>query len=139
MELIISTRISHVAEERKAWRKNNPHGMGLTRKVVIFQLHSISERTKCRFPQGFFHPNVYPSGNVCLSILNEVSGWRPEANPSQLQDLLDQPNPADPAQAGGYHHYIQEKEDYRKRAKQQAKHTLPSSEVFLVKPLWRAC
>ena len=26
-----------------------------------------------QIPQGFFHPNVYPSGTVCLSILNEDS------------------------------------------------------------------
>ena len=26
---------------------------------------------KCKFPEGFYHPNVYPSGTVCLSILNE--------------------------------------------------------------------
>ncbi|KAH0743280.1 hypothetical protein KY290_031273 [Solanum tuberosum] len=27
---------------------------------------------KCKFPQGFFHPNVYPSGKVYLpSILND--------------------------------------------------------------------
>lgn len=24
---------------------------------------------KCKFPQGFFHPNVYPSGKVCLQSL----------------------------------------------------------------------
>ncbi|QHO07592.1 SUMO-conjugating enzyme [Arachis hypogaea] len=36
-----------------------------------------SKPPKCKFPQGFFHPNVYPSGTVCLSILNEDSGWRP--------------------------------------------------------------
>ena len=28
---------------------------------------------QCKFPEGFYHPNVYPSGTVCLSILNEVS------------------------------------------------------------------
>ena len=27
---------------------------------------------QCKFPQNFFHPNVYPSGTVCLSIINEV-------------------------------------------------------------------
>lgn len=32
-----------------------------------------SKPPKCKFPQGFFHPNVYPSGTVCLSILNEDS------------------------------------------------------------------
>ncbi|KAL5652732.1 hypothetical protein ACJX0J_038190, partial [Zea mays] len=36
-----------------------------------------SKPPKCKFPQGFFHPNVYPSGTVCLSILNEDSDWRP--------------------------------------------------------------
>ena len=28
---------------------------------------------QCKFRPNFFHPNVYPSGTVCLSILNEVS------------------------------------------------------------------
>lgn len=31
---------------------------------------------QCKFPQGFFHPNIYPSGTVCLSILNEVGNRR---------------------------------------------------------------
>ncbi|RVX23541.1 SUMO-conjugating enzyme SCE1 [Vitis vinifera] len=70
-----------------------------------------SKPPKCKFPQGFFHPNVYPSGTVCLSILNEDSGWRPAITVKQIlvgiQDLLDQPNPADPAQTEGYHLFIQ--------------------------------
>ncbi|XP_057806661.1 SUMO-conjugating enzyme SCE1 isoform X1 [Salvia miltiorrhiza] len=70
-----------------------------------------SKPPKCKFPQGFFHPNVYPSGTVCLSILNEDSGWRPAITVKQIlvgiQDLLDQPNPSDPAQTEGYHMFIQ--------------------------------
>jgi ubiquitin-conjugating enzyme E2 I len=96
-----------------------------------------SKPPKCKFPQGFFHPNVYPSGTVCLSILNEDSvstqtislvllkfhtaeftflvvhsqGWRPAITVKQIlvgiQDLLDLPNPADPAQTDGYHLFIQ--------------------------------
>ena len=31
---------------------------------------------QCKFPSGFFHPNIYPSGTVCLSILNEVRASR---------------------------------------------------------------
>ena len=27
---------------------------------------------KCQFPKGFFHHNIYPSGTVCLDIINEV-------------------------------------------------------------------
>lgn len=34
--------------------------------------HCVSHAVQCRFPAGFFHPNVYPSGQVCLSIINEV-------------------------------------------------------------------
>ena len=26
---------------------------------------------KCKFAPVLFHPNIYPSGTVCLSILNE--------------------------------------------------------------------
>lgn len=35
---------------------------------------------KCKFEPLIFHPNVYPSGNVCLSILNEDEDWRPNLN-----------------------------------------------------------
>lgn len=38
----------------------------------------------CRFPKGFFHPNVYPSGTVCLSILNENDGWKPAITIKQV-------------------------------------------------------
>ncbi|KAJ8538104.1 hypothetical protein K7X08_014644 [Anisodus acutangulus] len=43
-----------------------------------------SKPPKCKFPQGFFHPNVYPSGTVCLAILNEDSGWRPAITVKQI-------------------------------------------------------
>ena len=36
-----------------------------------------SKPPKCKFPEKFFHPNIYPSGTVCLSILSEDDGWRP--------------------------------------------------------------
>lgn len=40
-----------------------------------------------------------------------AQGWRPAITVKQIlvgiQDLLDQPNPADPAQTEGYHLFIQ--------------------------------
>ena len=40
-----------------------------------------------------------------------MQGWRPAITVKQIlvgiQDLLDQPNPADPAQTEGYHLFIQ--------------------------------
>ncbi|CAD6243400.1 unnamed protein product [Miscanthus lutarioriparius] len=84
-----------------------------------------SKPPKCKFPQGFFLPNVYPSRIVCLSILNEDSGWRPAITVMQvfigIQDLLDQPNPADPAQTDGYHLFIQDPTEYKRRVRLQAK------------------
>ncbi|MCE3216194.1 SUMO-conjugating enzyme sce1 [Datura stramonium] len=84
-----------------------------------------SKPPKCKFQPGFFHPNVYPSGTVCLSILNEDSGWRPAITVKQIlvgiQDLLDQPNPDDPAQTDGYQLYMQDTVEYKRRVKQQAK------------------
>eukprot|EP00244_Chara_vulgaris_P006374 TRINITY_DN24205_c0_g1_i1.p1 TRINITY_DN24205_c0_g1~~TRINITY_DN24205_c0_g1_i1.p1 ORF type:complete len:159 (-),score=19.32 TRINITY_DN24205_c0_g1_i1:190-666(-) len=88
-----------------------------------------SKPPKCKFPAGFFHPNVYPSGTVCLSILNEDSGWRPAITVKQIlvgiQELLDAPNPADPAQTDAYTLYIQDVEEYRRRVRVQAKQYPP--------------
>ncbi|XP_052481593.1 SUMO-conjugating enzyme SCE1-like [Gossypium raimondii] len=69
-------------------------------KIIIASLQSVN------FHKVFFHPNVYPSGTICLSILNEDSGWRPAITVKQIlvgiQDLLNAPNTTDPAQAEGY-------------------------------------
>ncbi|XP_050205248.1 SUMO-conjugating enzyme SCE1-like [Mercurialis annua] len=81
---------------------------------------------KCKFPQGFFHPNIYPSGAVKLPILeiHKKSEWRPDITLKQIlvgiQDLLYQPNPADPAQTEGYHVLIQNLTEYKSRVRQQA-------------------
>ena len=62
-----------------------------------------SKPPKCKFVPPLFHPNVYPSGTICLSILNEEEGWRPAITIKQMllgiQDLLDTPNPNSPAQS----------------------------------------
>lgn len=46
-----------------------------------------------------------------LIIFTYPQGWRPAITVKQIlvgiQDLLDQPNPADPAQTEGYHLFIQ--------------------------------
>ncbi|KAL5223440.1 hypothetical protein ABZP36_010079 [Zizania latifolia] len=53
------------------------------------------------------------------------SGWRPAITIKQIlvgkQDMLDQPNPADPAQTDGYHIFIQDKPEYKRRVHLQAK------------------
>ena len=55
-----------------------------------------------RFVPPLFHPNVYPCGKVCLSILNVEGGWKPGISVltilSGIQDLLQNHNLDDPAQ-----------------------------------------
>jgi ubiquitin-conjugating enzyme E2 I len=46
-------------------------GSNVTKILLVFQ------PPKCMFVPPLFHPNVYPCGTVCLSILNEDDGWRP--------------------------------------------------------------
>ena len=83
-----------------------------------------SKPPKCKFPQGFFHPNIYPSGTVCLSILNEDESWRPSITVKQIlmgiQDLLDSPNPASPAQSEAYMLFTNDRADYDRKVKEQA-------------------
>lgn len=59
-----------------------------------------------KFDPPLFHPNVYPSGTVCLSLLDEDKDWRPAVTIKQIllgiQDLLNDPNIRDPAQAEAY-------------------------------------
>ncbi|VDM24451.1 unnamed protein product [Toxocara canis] len=66
---------------------------------------------KCKFDPPLFHPNVYPSGTVCLSLLDENKDWKPSVSIRELllgiQELLDNPNVEDPAQADAYQIYCQ--------------------------------
>ena len=120
-----------------------------------------------KFVPPLFHPNVYPSGTICLSILNEEEGWRPAISVKQIllgiQDLLgkpdtaiicspfptpklqfwhdfsiswwdfhvqllskiDDPNPNSPAQSEAYNLYMQNKEEYHKRVRAEARKNTP--------------
>jgi ubiquitin-protein ligase len=41
-----------------------------------------------KFTPPLFHPNVYPSGTVCLSILDEEKSWKPAITIKQVR-LID--------------------------------------------------
>jgi ubiquitin-conjugating enzyme E2 I len=74
---------------------------------------------------------VYPSGTICLSILNEDEGWRPAITIKQMvlgiQDLLDNPNPKSPAQSEAYHLFVNNPTEYKKRIKEQTRKNVPDS------------
>uniref|UniRef100_A0AC34QG97 UBC core domain-containing protein n=1 Tax=Panagrolaimus sp. JU765 TaxID=591449 RepID=A0AC34QG97_9BILA len=97
---------------------------GLYRVKLMFRDDYPSTPPKCRFDPPLFHPNVYPSGTICLSLLDENKDWKPSISVKQLlvgiQELLNNPNPDDPAQAEAYQIYIQNKPEYEKRVRRQA-------------------
>ena len=74
-----------------------------------------------RFTPPLFHPNVYPSGTVCLSILNEEESWKPAITVTQIlvgiQELLNDPNPESPAQAEAYQLFKRDTDEYVRRVK----------------------
>jgi hypothetical protein len=41
-----------------------------------------------KFDPPLFHPNVYPSGTICLSILDEEKGWKPSITIKQVRAPL---------------------------------------------------
>lgn len=73
---------------------------------MIFNDDYPTTPPKCKFEPPIFHPNVYSTGTVCLSLLNEQKDWRPAISIKQVllgvQDLLNDPNCKDPAQAEAY-------------------------------------
>uniref|UniRef100_A0A914DS15 UBC core domain-containing protein n=1 Tax=Acrobeloides nanus TaxID=290746 RepID=A0A914DS15_9BILA len=97
---------------------------GLYKLKMMFKDDYPSTPPKCRFDPPLFHPNVYPSGTVCLSLLDENKDWKPSISIKQLlmgiQDLLNAPNIEDPAQADAYQIFVQNRAEYEKRVKRQA-------------------
>lgn len=97
---------------------------GLYKLRMAFKDDFPSTPPKCRFEPPLFHPNVYPSGTVCLSLLDENKDWKPSISIKQLlvgiQELLVTPNPEDPAQAEAYQIYVQNRPEYERRVRKQA-------------------
>lgn len=107
---------------------------GLFKLRMLFKEDYPSSPPKCKFEPPLFHPNVYPSGTVCLSLLDEEKDWRPAITIKQvcllsynkkkvqlvkseinylfyqillgIQELLNEPNVKDPAQAEAFTTYM---------------------------------
>ena len=105
--------------------KGTPWEGGLYKGRITFGDNFPSTPPKVCFLPPLFHPNVYDSGMVCLSILNENEGWKPSITVKQIlmgvQTLLNDPNPKSPAQGPAYQSFMKNRANYEKRVKEQAK------------------
>ncbi|KAH7650426.1 ubiquitin conjugating enzyme [Cryptosporidium bovis] len=111
-------------------KSGTPWEYGEYTLIVTFPDDYPAKPPKCIFQPPLFHPNIYPSGTVCLSILNEDEDWKPSITMKQIllgiQDLLDNPNIKSPAQAESYQLYTNNRAEYNRRIKQQALQNRPS-------------
>ena len=102
-------------------KKGSPWEGGIYKLMMEFSEDFPNKPPKCKFQPVLFHPNIYPSGTVCLSILNEDEDWRPSLTIPQLlmgiQDLMNNPNEKSPAQADPYLLFTQNKAEYFNRVR----------------------
>ncbi|EFJ42892.1 hypothetical protein VOLCADRAFT_85621 [Volvox carteri f. nagariensis] len=97
--------------------------------TMIFSDAYPTQPPECLFPPNFFHPNVYPDGKVCLSLLNDDSDlggqWAPSISISQIlqgiQELLTSPYIKSPAQIPAYVALKSDKAKYERMVREQAK------------------
>ena len=86
---------------------------------------------RCVFEKKLFHPNIYPSGAVCLSIINDEEDWRPSLKVKDIllgiQELLKNPNPLSPAQKEAYTTFTRSKKEYENKVREQARECTPKS------------
>ncbi|KAL5213887.1 hypothetical protein ABZP36_003039 [Zizania latifolia] len=96
---------ARLAEERKAWRKNHPHGF-------------------------VAKPETLPDGSVNLMVWRCIipgreGGWKPSITVKQIlvgiQELFDSPNPNSAAQNICFELYRKDMPEYRNRVCEQAK------------------
>ena len=89
-----------------------------------FALPVRSFKLRCVFEKKLFHPNIYPSGAVCLSIINEDEDWRSALKVKDIllgiQKLLGAPNEKSPAQREAYECYVKDRQAYISKVKAQA-------------------
>ena len=66
-------------------KKGTPWEGGLYKGQMIFKDEYPTSPPKVKFVPPLFHPNVYPSGTVCLSLLDEEKDWRPAITIKQVR------------------------------------------------------
>ncbi|CAI2383113.1 unnamed protein product [Moneuplotes crassus] len=88
---------------------------------------------KCQFSPPLPHPNIYPSGTVCLSILSEDEDWKPSITiPTILkgiQELLDNPNLESPAQLQAFEDYRKDPKKYEENIKKYVEESIKKNKI----------
>uniref|UniRef100_A0A8C7HEI5 SUMO-conjugating enzyme UBC9 n=2 Tax=Oncorhynchus TaxID=8016 RepID=A0A8C7HEI5_ONCKI len=109
-------------------KKGTPWEGGLFKLRMLFKDDYPSSPPKCKFEPPLFHPNVYPSGTVCLSILEEDKDWRPAITIKQVVNEHDDvAGPEEQCSEAGAEEPVSEGEEgaISLSSQQHPRHTLP--------------
>eukprot|EP01083_Nonionella_stella_P125973 381083_1 len=106
-------------------KKGTPWEGGLYKLKIQFNEDYPVKPPICVFDPVIFHPNIYDSGAVCLSILDAKKAWKPAITIKQIlvgiQALLTDPNNDDAAAREPYLLYKTNKDAFWERVKLEAK------------------
>ena len=92
--------------------------------ILEFSSNYPDSPPRVRFVPEIFHPNVFPSGTVALSFLEEGKGWYPQITVRDIllgvQRLLTEPNIDNPANSEAYMIYTEDFAEYEEILRNQA-------------------
>lgn len=99
---------------------STPFEDGTFKLVMQFDEQYPSKPPSVKFVSEMFHPNVYPSGELCVDILQNK--WSPTYTVSTLltsiQSLLNDPNTSSPANVEAANMYREHRSQYTKKVRE---------------------
>jgi len=106
-------------------KQKTPWERGLFKLTIKFPDTFPVNAPECIFTPPIFHPNVFDTGHVCLSIIG--AEWAPSLTVKAIllgiQELLDTPNPDSPANLDANHMFLNDRTAYSEAVRREvAKH-----------------
>jgi ubiquitin-protein ligase len=98
---------------------DSPFAGGIFKLEIHFPVDYPFKPCKVVFSTKIYHPNIAPSGAICLDILKDQ--WSPALTIQKVLlsicSLLTDPNPRDPLVPDVANQYMNDRETYNKTAK----------------------
>lgn len=114
-------------------QEGTPWAGGVYRITLEFPDTYPMNPPKCQFDPAIFHPNIFSSGAVCLSILSAEKDWKPSLTVVQIllgiQDLLGAPNHRDPANGFANNLFMNNRPEYEIKVRAEAQKYAPGAAV----------
>lgn len=119
--------------------EDTPFEGGVFPAVMTFPTDYPLSPPKMRFTCGIFHPNIYPDGRVCISILHapgddpmgyesSAERWSPVQSVEKILlsviSMLAEPNPESGANVDASKMWREDRQQFNKRARKLVRESL---------------